>query len=320
MTWISTENSIKCTTVRYMTKDEEQALRDSDMVKYRARMISKGIDLEKKKYMPWRLVNGIPQPECNERKNEALQDSGLCLLDFDRKDSRENHYMNVWKLLKPHLNDWHIVHFEQSLRSGCHATVRVPEGLSRKQTIRLFELRTGLPIDHLNDLARACFLVPNEYVIHETPEYYSAEPLAPVPLTDEDKLMIEKDEEEQRIKMEQKRQETRAKLKTVMPEDALELQTDNDRSFDFVLHMCDIIDNAGIDLTYSYERWYKLAFCLANEFGEQGRNLFHRFSHHHPNYNFEECDTRYTEQLRNTQGGITLGSFIYWLREDGVMG
>lgn len=232
----------------------------------------------------------------------------MCLLDFDLKDSPGNRYDLVWERIKPHLKDWHILHFERSLSGGCHATVRMPEGLTRKDVIRLFELRLQLPIDHCHDLARACFLVPNEYVMHTTDEYYQDKPLKPVPLADTDRQALYEDEEQQRVKLQERI--TRANIT---------IDKYQESPYQYITRICDILDEQRYDITWSYDRWYRICFCLANELGEDGRQLFHRLSQHHPEYDYRQTDRRYTEQLQANNGSITLGSFIHFLREDGIV-
>lgn len=141
-------------------------------------------------------------------------------------------------------------------------------------------------------------------------------------LSAEDKALLEEDKRIREEELRKKREEVMAKFAKMGIEENWDGSFTHrfSSNFEFVSHVADIIDQIGIDLTYTYERWFRLAFCLANEFGEEGRSIFHRLSSHHPEYDYYETDKRYTEQLTNTRGSITLGSLIYWLREDGVIG
>lgn len=54
-----------------------------------------------------------------------------------------------------------------------------------------------------------------------------------------------------------------------------------------------------IDLTQSdYGIRLKIGFSLVNEFGEDGRALFHAICEESPKYNFNECNRKYTELVK----------------------
>jgi len=59
-----------------------------------------------------------------------------------------------------------------------------------------------------------------------------------------------------------------------------------------------------------YEDWFAIGCALANEFGEAGRDYFHRISRYHAKYSYQETEKQYTACLRNPGGGITLGTFF----------
>ena len=64
-----------------------------------------------------------------------------------------------------------------------------------------------------------------------------------------------------------------------------------------VLDNIEALEKIGLDVTNSYENWYKIAFALARSFGEYGRELFHRISRFHEKYNEVKCDRKYEEIL-----------------------
>jgi hypothetical protein len=70
------------------------------------------------------------------------------------------------------------------------------------------------------------------------------------------------------------------------------------------------IESVRIDLTETYYDWVMIGFALANEFGENGRDYFHRVSQFHPGYSWEECDKQYTYCIKSTGSGVTIGSFF----------
>lgn len=71
------------------------------------------------------------------------------------------------------------------------------------------------------------------------------------------------------------------------------------------------IDLDGIDLqgkVDNYDDWYKVGFGLADEYGEEGRALFHQISQQSKGYDKYECDRRYDQLLRDSRGEVGLGT------------
>jgi hypothetical protein len=75
------------------------------------------------------------------------------------------------------------------------------------------------------------------------------------------------------------------------------------------------IEAARIDLTCSYADWVKLAFAFVDEFGESGRDYFHRVSRFHPGYNVAECDRQYNKCLKRGKSGVSIKSFFAAARD-----
>jgi len=63
------------------------------------------------------------------------------------------------------------------------------------------------------------------------------------------------------------------------------------------------IENSGIDITQNYEDWVRIGFALGN-LGESGRELFHRVSRFHPEYNREKTDSQFTHSMG--EGSVNL--------------
>ena len=78
------------------------------------------------------------------------------------------------------------------------------------------------------------------------------------------------------------------------------------------------IESIQIDLTGTYEQWVLLGFALANEFGEGGRDYFHRVSQFHTEYKETEADTKYNNILRHENGKTRIGTFFHLCKEHGV--
>jgi hypothetical protein len=78
------------------------------------------------------------------------------------------------------------------------------------------------------------------------------------------------------------------------------------------------IEAMRIDLTSSYSDWIKIGFGLADEFGEIGREYFHRVSQFHPNYSWKDCDQQYTNCLKSNGNGVTIGTFFQMCKNEGI--
>ena len=73
---------------------------------------------------------------------------------------------------------------------------------------------------------------------------------------------------------------------------------------------------SGKDITYGYENWRDLGFALADGLGEEGRDIYHKLSAQHPNYNPAECDKQYNACLKDHGKGrnIRINTFFHMPR------
>lgn len=73
--------------------------------------------------------------------------------------------------------------------------------------------------------------------------------------------------------------------------------TDNDhlRTMD---DLAEEVVRRGLNLTEDYNDWIKMGFAIADEKGEQGRQLFHQVSSTSSKYDPATCDKKFTELLR----------------------
>lgn len=310
MTFISEYASIKSLQVIGRTKEQEKALRDSYEVR---NSIKNSYKKEMKKKNFYRLVNGKPAGEAKKgwRNNECLEESGFFLLDWDVKNNKMT-YVDVWNKIKRHIKEWGIVHVEKSARGGLHATVIRTEGLGIEENIRLFELRTGVEFDHIHDLARACFLVPNEYVIYQSDTYYSDEKPKPLPLSEEDREMLEMDKIQRELKHKKEIEERRRNAPTLNYGG----MTDEQSQLKFVI---DLVCQQKVDITSDYDNWIRVGFCIANICGLSGESLFHQVSALYPSYDYKETSRKYKELVRSTRQEVSLGSLIHMARMEGVI-
>lgn len=78
------------------------------------------------------------------------------------------------------------------------------------------------------------------------------------------------------------------------------------------------IEAAGIDITADYGDWVNLGFALTEEYGENGRDYFHRLSRFYPDYDEAECDRQYDKCLRSHGTGVTIRTFFQLAKDHGI--
>lgn len=316
MTFISEYASIKSLQVIGRTKEQEKALRDSYEVRNSIKNSHKK-EIKKKNY--YRLVNGIPADgnQSGWRHNEYLDESGFFLLDYDffDKDGKKKkmNYIDVWNKIKKHLKEWGIVHVERSARGGVHITAIRTEGLSIEENIRLFELRTGIEFDHCHDIARACFLVPNDYVIFvDEEQYYSDKKPTPLPLSEKERLMMETDKMEREMKHQKEIEERRKSAPTIKYDGVTDEQS-------LLKYIVNLICQKSIDLTRDYHNWILIGFSIANTCGWAGESLYHQVSSLYPGYDYKETHRQYENLVKTSRKEVSLGTLIYLAREEGLI-
>ena len=88
---------------------------------------------------------------------------------------------------------------------------------------------------------------------------------------------------------------------------------DNDRIADLL----DYIKTTGTDLTHTYEQWTAIAFAIASEYGEGGRDYFHILSSNHPEYDPAKVDKKYDNALKTGTGRVSIGTLYHLAKEAG---
>lgn len=78
------------------------------------------------------------------------------------------------------------------------------------------------------------------------------------------------------------------------------------------------IENYQVDLTCNYEDWLKIGFSFADEFGETGRNYFHRVSRFYKEYDVAACDRQFDKCLQGKKSGITIKTFFAAAKDAGI--
>lgn len=78
------------------------------------------------------------------------------------------------------------------------------------------------------------------------------------------------------------------------------------------------IEATRTDITDGYDTWFSIGCALASEFGEGGRDWFHRVSQHHPDYRTGDTDKQFSYCLRMRPNRYTLGTFFEVARRHGM--
>lgn len=78
------------------------------------------------------------------------------------------------------------------------------------------------------------------------------------------------------------------------------------------------LEERRIDITQTYQDWINVGFALSEEFGENGRDYFHRISSMHPDYKREESDRQFTNCLKSKSSGVTIKSLFFKAKEAGI--
>ena len=93
--------------------------------------------------------------------------------------------------------------------------------------------------------------------------------------------------------------------------------TNTKSTYDKVMRIATMINNSCIDITKNEEQWFRIGCCLANEFGDEGREIFHLVSQHHTKYQKEDCDNKFSHCLQASYSEINIGTFFHHAQEYG---
>ncbi len=78
------------------------------------------------------------------------------------------------------------------------------------------------------------------------------------------------------------------------------------------------IEQSGTNITGNYATWRDLGFALAEEYGEPGRDYFHRISKNYAEYDSKECDEQFNKCLNAKGHGISIATFYHHAHQEGI--
>ena len=78
------------------------------------------------------------------------------------------------------------------------------------------------------------------------------------------------------------------------------------------------IERTGADIAPTYADWLALGFALASEFGESGREYYHRTSVYYSDYKPETTEKQYDKCLCSRGHGVTIKTFFQLAKNAGI--
>jgi len=78
------------------------------------------------------------------------------------------------------------------------------------------------------------------------------------------------------------------------------------------------IEERHVDITFDHDHWYRTGFAFVDQFGEAGREYFHRACQFYPKYSRAECDKQYDYCLHADREGVTIRTFFGYAKDAGI--
>lgn len=80
-----------------------------------------------------------------------------------------------------------------------------------------------------------------------------------------------------------------------------------------------VIEERQVDITFDYRNWVRIGFGIADRYGENGREYFHRISQVSTKYTFSNCERQYDNCLKGRgTTKATLSTFYYLAKEANI--
>lgn len=74
----------------------------------------------------------------------------------------------------------------------------------------------------------------------------------------------------------------------------------------------------GANIAENYSDFVRLGFALANGLGSDGRDLYHMLCAHSTKYRMSDCERKWQECLRKSDGRTSIATFYHMARQAGV--
>ena len=99
--------------------------------------------------------------------------------------------------------------------------------------------------------------------------------------------------------------------------DRSEVSHDSSDSRSKILSVVAVIEKSNIDITGNYAQWFQIGCAIANEFGEDGRSIFHSISFAYSKYSPVKTDTQF-DRCIESKYDYSIGTFFYWADQYGL--
>jgi hypothetical protein len=74
----------------------------------------------------------------------------------------------------------------------------------------------------------------------------------------------------------------------------------------------------GANIAEDYNDYVRLGFALADGLGSSGRDIYHMLCAHSTKYRMRECEQKWQECLRKSDGRTSIATFYHMARQAGV--
>lgn len=78
------------------------------------------------------------------------------------------------------------------------------------------------------------------------------------------------------------------------------------------------LESSQTDITANYADWRDIGFAFSDEFGEAGREYYHRISRFYSGYSPADCNKQYDNCLKAKGHGVTLKTFFHLAKQAGI--
>lgn len=215
--------------------------------------------------------------------NNVQSHTGLICVDVDKQDNTMN--MNtIGDILK---NIDNIAYYARSCRgNGYFAIIPIAQGDKLKEHFRALQedfKGLGIVLDKsCSDVTRVRYVTFDEnYYINPNPVIYT-------------RMLNEttsKSKENNTVKASNKPlRDTVINVNS----DSIKLSESDLKTLQIAVDNC---DKYNANVLEDRDNWLKVGSALANELGEQGRDLFHRLSNKSAKYDKQDCDAKYDEMI-----------------------
>lgn len=229
-----------------------------------------------KKQLPAATISGTFSRRCREG---LLLHSGLICLDIDAKDNPL--LVGQWEAVKKELAKMPQIAYAGLSVRGNGLAVIIPLKYPEHHILHFNQMqmdfnKMGIVIDpSCKDVSRMRIISKDEAA------YYNPHAVAYT-----------------RLKQEEER----------TPKPHSFYHNGND-TIDRVAQLCATIEREGIDLTATYEEWFRIGCSLA-DLGEAGREFYHICSQQNESYNEAECNRKFNNLLATTSKW-SIATFFY---------